>query len=130
VKASVCFFPMKYAGHKTTCKIRATVNEWGVCADGGDDGMPDLVRLDGSALDDGTEGTDMNMAEEGDEEFDEVQELAEEQRLRAERRLQAAADDVNFPDEVETPHTVPARVRLSHLYCYSCLMPLRNCALA
>lgn len=73
--------------------------------------VPSLVKTDGSALDEGTELLDTDMAEEGeDEEFDAVQAFAEEQQLRAERRQQAVDDDANFPDEIETPHDVPARV--------------------
>lgn len=83
-----------------------------LCADG--DVAPCLVRVDGSALDGG--GTDhrgdTDMTDEADEEeFDEAHALAEEQQLRAERRRQAVEDDVNFPDEIETPHDALARVR-------------------
>lgn len=82
------------------------------CTDGNDSMAPSLVKVDGSVLKEATEGVDTDMADvsEVDEDFDEVQALAEEQRLRAERRQQAVADDADFPDEIETPHDVPARV--------------------
>jgi hypothetical protein len=78
------------------------------CADA--DMAPELVQLNEGALEEDEEGPDAQMAEEADEEFDEVEALAEELQLRAERRQQAAEDDVDFPDEIETPHDVPARV--------------------
>lgn len=84
-------------------------------ANAGDGDVPSLVRVDGNVLEAGLDAADTDMGDEGDEEFDEVHALAEEQQLRAERRQRAVEDDVNFPDEIETPHDVPARVRATLL---------------
>lgn len=49
-------------------------------------------------------GSDMDLEEE-------PLDLAELRRIRQERQKQAVADDVQFPDEMDTPHEMPARVR-------------------
>lgn len=79
-------------------------------ADAGDETAPNLVNMDGSVLDEAPDGGDTDMMGDADDDYDEVEALAEEHQLRAERRQQEAADDVDFPDEIETPHDVPARV--------------------
>lgn len=53
-------------------------------------------------------GSDMDVEEE------EPLDLEEMQRIRAERRRRAVDDDLQFPDEMDTPHEVPARVRSMH----------------
>jgi len=49
-------------------------------------------------------GSDVDM--DAEEELD----LEELRRMRAERQRREVEDDLNFPDEMDTPHDVPARV--------------------
>lgn len=87
-------------------------------AAGGDKEPPELVAMDDAATE---AGGDMELDDEGITGLD----LQEVQRLRAERRQHAAADDLNYPDEIETPHDVPAQVRRTMLPACSVLSVVR-----
>lgn len=91
-------------------------------AAGGGGGAAGTVVRGGEGMEFGSEGgSDMEVEEE------EPLDLKELQRIREERRRREVDDDLQFPDEMDTPHEVPARVRPAAA-AVSCRLPRRGCA--
>ena len=71
-------------------------------------GAPDADMAENASVFEGDDGDD-DMATEADE--GEAASAEEVRELRRRRRRQEAEDDLAYPDEVDTPHDTPARVR-------------------
>eukprot|EP00892_Ulva_mutabilis_P004765 jgi/Ulvmu1/2660/UM014_0116.1 len=76
---------------------------------GGAVGGADAVEEAGGMEDGSDGGSDVEMDGDADEGLD----LEELRKMRAERQRRAADEDLQFPDEMDTPHHVPARERFA-----------------